>query len=146
MSLLLDEETGVTRAAWVPGWYELDPSLEVGRAAEFAFWRVVPEHLRGPEPLVLYNDLWRPEDAVMAQGTIAAIQHPELGGVRAVDTRGLDYILTLEEGTQLLVNAEEEPGRLWEQVAGEWVASVRKVSDWRFVIDFSRLSELRDAE
>lgn len=80
----------MVEVAWVPGWYELDPPLEVGLTDEFAFWRVVPDHLRGPEPLVLYNTLWYPEDAVVARGTIAAIRHPELGAVHKADTRGLD--------------------------------------------------------
>jgi hypothetical protein len=42
-------------ATLVPGWYELDPKLEVGLTAEFAFWCVVPSHLSGPEPLVLHT-------------------------------------------------------------------------------------------
>src|SRR5262249_53570327 len=90
----------MTFAAWVPGWYELDPPLEVGLTDEFAFWRVVPDHLRGPESLVLYNTLWHPEDALVARGTIAGIRHPELGAVRKVDTRGLDYTITLADGTE----------------------------------------------
>jgi hypothetical protein len=82
---------------------------------EFAFWRLVPEHLRGPEPLVLYNDIWRPEDMVVSHGKIVAIRHPMLGNVRKVDTRGLDYTITLKNSTELLVNAEEEPGRLFHR-------------------------------
>jgi hypothetical protein len=122
-------------AAWVPGWYELDPPLEVGQTDEFAFWRVVPDHLRGPEPLVLYNTLWHPEDAVVAHGTIAAIRHPELGAVRKVDTRGLDYTITLADGTELRVEAEETPGVCYE----------RRVTDWRFVVVFESLSEPQPA-
>jgi hypothetical protein len=127
--------------AWVPGWYELDPWLEEGLTGDFAFWLVVPEHLRGSEALVLYNDLWRPEDAVFARGTIATIEHPELGVVRVVDTQGLDYTLHLADGTELLVNAEEEPGRLWERVGGKWVDSTRVVTNWRFAIRFASLAE-----
>jgi hypothetical protein len=129
--------------AWVPGWYELDPPLEVGQSDEFAFWRVMPDHLRGLERLVLYNALWHPEDAVVASGRIVAIRHPELGAVRKVDTRGLDYTLTLADGTELLVNAEEEPGRLYERVGDNWTESPRAVSDWRFVVEFESLSEPR---
>jgi hypothetical protein len=127
--------------AWVPGWYELDPPLEVGLTDEFAFWRVVPDHLRGPERLVLYNTLWHPKDAVVARGTIAAIRHPELGAVRKVDTRGLDYTITLADGTELTVNAEEEPGKLYERAGEQWRESSRVVRDWRFVVEFESLSE-----
>jgi hypothetical protein len=132
-------------AAWVPGWYELDPPLEVGLTDEFAFWRVVPDALRGPERLVLYNTLWHPEDAVVARGTIAAIRHPELGAVRKVDTRGLDYTLTLADGTELLVNAEEAPGKVHERAGGQWRESLRVIRDWRFVVEFEPLSEPQPA-
>lgn len=133
------------RVAWVPGWYELDPPLEVGLTDEFAFWRLVPAPLRGPERLVLYNTLWHPEDALVARGTIAAIRHPELGEVRKVDTRGLDYTITLTDGTKLLVNAEEEPGKLFEWVGEQWVESSRVATTWRFVVEFESLSEVRPA-
>jgi hypothetical protein len=136
---------GMTIAAWVPGWYELDPPLEVGQTGEFAFWHVVPDHLRGPEPMVIYNTLWRPEDAVVARGTITALRHPELGEIQKVDTRGLDYTITMSDGTQLLINAEEEPGQAYERVGGEWVRSSRVITTWRFVLEFAALSELRPA-
>jgi hypothetical protein len=136
----------VVEVAWVPGWYELDPPLEVGLADEFAFWQVVPEHLRGPESLVLYNTLWHPEDAVVARGTIAVIRHSELGEVRKVDTRGLDYTIILADGSELTVNAEEEPGKLYERAGEQWRESSQVVSNWRFVIVFESLSEPRPAE
>ena len=127
----------MVEVAWVPGWYELDPPLEVGLTDEFAFWRVVPDYLRGPELLVLYNTLWHPEDAVVARGTIAAIRHPELGAVRKVDTSGLDYTITLADGTELRVEAEETPGVCYER---------REIRDWRFVVAFESLSEPQAAE
>ena len=129
------------RVAWVPGWYELDQPLEVGLEGDFAFWRVVPDHLRGPERLVFYNDLWHPEDGVFACGKIGAIRHPELGDIRKVDTRDLDYTITLADGTQLVVNAEENPGKIYEGKPGAWVESQRVVSNWRFEVEFESLSE-----
>lgn len=89
----------------------------------------------------MYNTLWRPEDAVVAFGTISKIRHPELGRVRRVDATGLDYTIILDDGTELFVNAEEEPGRLWERTG----RTVREVSDWRFVVEFSALAELMPA-
>jgi hypothetical protein len=91
--------------------------------------------------LVLCNTLWHPEDAVVARGTIVAIRHPELGAVRKVDTRGLDYTITLTNGTELTVNAEEEPGKLYERVGEQWRESSRVVGDWRFVVEFESLTE-----
>jgi hypothetical protein len=131
--------------AWIPGWYELDQPLEVGMSGEFAFWRIVPENLRGSEQLVLYNTLWHPEDAIMASGCIAAIRHPELGAIRKVDTRGLDYTLTLDDGTELTVNAEEEPGKIYERAHGKWEESWRVVTDWRCIVEVESLSKTRPA-
>ena len=131
------------RAAWVPGWYELDPILEVGAFGEYGFWRNVPDELRGPEELVLYNTLMHEDDVVWAAGTIAAIRHPDLGPLRKADTRGLDYKLTLHDGTQLLVNAEESPGELHEQHGSGWKRSARTVREWRFVVEFVSLSAPR---
>jgi hypothetical protein len=127
----------VVDVAWVPGWYELDPLLEVGLSDEFAFWRVVPDYLCGPEPLVFYNTIWHPEDAVTAHGTIAAIRHPELGAIRKVDTRGLDYTITLADGTELKVEAEETPGVCYER---------REIKVWRFIVSFESLSDPKPAE
>jgi hypothetical protein len=131
----------MVRVAWVPGWYELDPQLEVGLEGEFAFWRAVPEHLRGPEEFVLYNDLWHPGDGMFASGKITAIRHPELGEVRKVNTCGLDYAITLADGTEIVVNAEEDPGKMFEGKPGAWVESKRVVSQWRFEVEFESLSE-----
>jgi hypothetical protein len=114
--------------------------LEVGREDEFAFWRVVPEYLRGPEVLVLYNDLWRPEDGQFASGKIVSIRHPDLGDIRKVDTCGLDYTITLADGTEIVVNAEEDPGKMFEGKPGAWMESKRVVSQWRFAIEFESLS------
>jgi hypothetical protein len=132
----------MVRAAWVPGWYALDQPLAVGLRDEFAFWRIVPEDLRGgPEPLVFYNTLWGSEDALIGSGTIVAISNAELGEIRKVDTESepLDYLIHLADGTTLEVNAEEEPGRLFE--GSEW--SSRIVNDWRLSVEFDSLSELR---
>jgi len=130
----------MVRAAWVPGWYALDQPLAVGLAGEFFFWGVVPEWLRGPEGLVFYNTLWGSEEALIASGTIVAISNPELGEIREVDTKSepLDYLIHHADGTALGVNAEEEPGRLYE--GSEW--SSRIANDWRLTVEFDSLSEL----
>ena len=100
-------------AAWVPGWYELDPPLEVGLT------------------------LWRSQDAVIAHGTIAGIRHQDLGEVRKVDTRGLDYTISLADGSELLVEAEETPGVCYQR---------RDIKDWRFIVSFESLSDPKPAE
>ena len=131
------------RAFWIPGWYELDPLLEVGLEDEFAFWRAVPEYLGCRDRLVFHNALWHPDEVLFASGKIIAIRHPELGEVRKVDTRGLDYTITMADGTELLVNAEEDPGKLYKGKPSAWVESERVVSQWRFEVEFESLSELQ---
>jgi hypothetical protein len=128
-------------AAWVPGWYELDQPIMVGLENEFIFWDVVPEDLKGPEPLVFYNDL-RSKNVVYATGRIRAIRHPELGEILQIDARGLDYTVTLADGTKLAVNAEEEPGKIYMGSPGQWVESDRVLLAWRFAVEFESLSDL----
>jgi hypothetical protein len=95
--------------------------------------------------LVLYNTLWHPEDAVVARGTIVAIRRSELGAVRKVDTSGLYYTITLADGAELTVNAEEEAGKLYERAGEQWRELARVVGDWRFVVEFESLSEPQPA-
>lgn len=132
----------MVRAIWIPGWYELDPSLAVGRYDEFAFWRFVPADLHCSESLVFYNTIMRPGDAVFATGKIIAIRHADLGRISQIDARGLDYTICLENGTRFLVNAEEEPGRIYDAGPNGWIESERIVSDWRCEVVFESLSEL----
>jgi hypothetical protein len=129
----------MVESAWVPGWHELDQSLEVGMSGEFYFWRVVPEGLHVPQALVFYNALWNPAEMVVASGAITEIRHPVLGALRKVDTIGLDYTFVLANGTELEVNAEEEPGKLYEREGKVNPA----VGDWALVVVFRSLSELK---
>jgi hypothetical protein len=133
-------------AAWVPVWYELDPPLlEVGLTEQFVFWRIVPDHLRGEEPLVLYTGL-RGQLMDVAWGTVSAIYQPELGAIRSVNTRGLDYNFLLVNGEHLVVDAEEAPGQFLEQREEKWIKSERKVYSWRFTVEFSALAKRVPAE
>lgn len=128
------------KATWIPGWYELDPPLKVGNTDDFVFWRDVPEYLQGYESLVIYNTLWKPQDAQVANGTISKIYHEDFGSIKKVDTRGLDYTITLENGKEYSVNAEEDPGKLYEKVYGDYQCSNLVIKNWVFTIEFISLS------
>ncbi len=133
-------------AVWVPAWYELDPPmLEVGLTAEFSFCRDVSQGLLGNEPLVFYTGLAGGQIDI-AWGTIAAIHHADFGSIRTISARGLDYTIVLENGKQFIVNAEENPGQLYEQHEQEWTESALAISDWRFTVEFSALAEGEPAE
>jgi hypothetical protein len=133
-------------AAWCPGWYSLDQPIHVGMENVFYFWRLVPEYLRGSETLVFYNTLWRTEDVLVARGVIERITHSQLGSIQSVVSTGFDYVITLDDDSQLLVNAEEEPGRIFEQISGEWVDSPISIADWRIFVELKGFSELKPAE
>jgi hypothetical protein len=128
-------------AAWIPYWYELDPPcLEIRLTAEFTFWRQIPDQLSGPEPLVLYCGLGG-EEVDVAWGTIADIWHPDFGSILSLNMRGLDYKITTADGKELAINAEENPGKLYERRADEWSESELIVRSWRFTIEFAALAE-----
>jgi hypothetical protein len=122
-------------AQWRPGWYELDQSIEVGLRAEFGF-------LEDEEPLVFHNTLWEPNRALAAIGTIAGITHAQLGPLRKVDARGLDYTFVLEDGRELIVNAEEEPGKLHERLEGQWQPAPFQTEDWTLNVEFAELGPI----
>ena len=65
--------------------------------------------------------------------------------INLVYTRGLACTITLADGMQLTVKAEEEPGKLYERAGDGWRESSRVVSDWRFVVELNALSEPRPA-
>ena len=82
------------------------------------------------------------ETQVLGAGrTFSSIRHPELGEIRKVDTHGFDYTIILADGTEIVVNAEEDPGKMFEGKPGAWVESKRVVSQWRFAVEFESLSE-----
>ena len=127
--------------AWVPAWRELDQSIQVGMGGEFYFWRDVPDSIRVPQSLVFYNASWNAEAMVAASGMITEIRHPVLGALSKVDTIGLDYTFVLADGTELEVNADEEPGKPYERTG----KATLEVSEWGLVVVFRSLSELKPA-
>jgi hypothetical protein len=134
-----------TRAAeWRPGWYELDQPIEIGLAAEFAFFPLDPPQ-ESCSVLQFYNTLWHPEEAIAARGVIAKITHRQLGPLRRVDTEGLEYTFVLLDGRELVVNAEEEPGKIYEPIDGEWRAAPQQFDDWTLAVEFAELGPLGPA-
>ena len=123
-------------ALWIPAWYELDPSIVVGVAEEFVFHKTAAN-----EALKFYSGK-EGGDAVKATGTISAIHHSVLGDIESVDAQGLDYTLVLRDGRRLLVNAEENPGLIYEWVDDSWQPSDMVITDWQLTVTFAALSPL----
>jgi hypothetical protein len=109
----MSKQTGI-KAIWVPSWYELDQSIAVGVSRKFWFYHELPELTPCPEcddvELAFFNQMDSTAHSEVRFATIAEITHPILGSLIRVDTDGLDYIFSPQEGEEIVVNAEEEPG------------------------------------
>jgi hypothetical protein len=112
--------------------YELDQPLEVGAEQEFVFF-VDPHYAAIPSApiqadtvLVFANTLAGPS-IVSHPCRITSIEHPQLGSIHSAATSGLDYIVTLQNGHTLVVNAEEYPGRIENGTV--------QVADWAFIVN-----------
>lgn len=64
------------------------------------------------------------------------------GDIESVDAQGLDYTLVLQDGRRLLVNAEENPGLIYEWVDDSWQPSDMVIIDWTLAVQFASLSPL----
>ena len=125
------------RAIWIPGWFELDQPLEVGVHERYWFFENPPEE-DAPQAdsydLMFFNRLTSETNCVIRQATVVEISHPELGQFRRIDTDGLDYVFYPLEGDQpLIVNAEEEPGMIYDRAG--------KITDWTMHVVLSNVSE-----
>lgn len=118
----------IERAIWLPFWYELDQSIEVGVVDDFDFFREAPEYLGPEQRPVFYHGSWNERHLFCtARKRIVSIRHHQLGAIRKIDTRGLDYTFTMLDGRVLKVEAEESPG---------WVYDIPDpVDDWRVEVE-----------
>ncbi len=84
-------------------WYELDQPIAVGLIDEFSF-------VKNSKPLRFLSGLSDEADVAKARCLIEAIEHPELGSVKKIEPTGLEYTITLADGKEFKVDAEEAPG------------------------------------
>lgn len=102
---------------WNPSWYELDQSIAVGDTGYFYLQKDAQTFANGP---VSTGDQ-------KVEATILGITHPILGPISRILTAGLDYSFVLENGEVILVNAEEEPGTIYDQQL--------HIDDWSMDVD-----------
>ena len=118
----------IERAIWHPFWYELDQSLEVGCVNEFDFFRTPPDDLANEELPIFYCGNWNDKHLYYsAKKRILKIHHPQIGDIQKIDARGLDYTVTLTDGTIRKVEAEETPGVVYDLH--------KPVEDWRVFVE-----------
>ncbi len=113
--------------------YELDQAISVGDTDTFVFF-VDPHFSRAPASppcrdmvLVFANTGQSLGPTVDIRCTILSIVHPQLGSVLSIDTKGLDYRITLLTGEVVVVDAEEQAGIIHDAPS--------RVTDWAFMVD-----------
>ena len=129
------KDTNYKSAIWTPSWYEMDQTLVVGMKSKFWFFQDKPSQQLADEnfDFVFFNQLDSETNSEMRFASVAEIHHEVLGPLSRIDTDGLDYIFTTVDGEDIVVNAEEEPGKTYE---GEF-----EVDDWTVVVSLLEVSE-----
>jgi len=76
---------------------------------------------------IFHNDLWHPHETIHASGIISEINHSELGSISEIETKGLDYRISLNSGEMIEVEAEENPGEIYNEGINisNWVFTVK---------------------
>ncbi len=123
----------IRTAFWKPGWHCNDQSLQLGQAGEFWFYAdpQTPEDsgsMAQRPPLQLFNRTVSDDHVPqLRSATVVGIEHPVLGPLAGIDTSELDYVFRTVGGDDYVVNAEEEPGMVYdmEQV---------QVKDWTITV------------
>ena len=130
----MSELVNTSKAIWTPSWYEMDQSLLLGVKQKFWFFQELPEQIAADDvDFVFFNQLDSETNSVVRFAEIAEIYHEVLGHLSRVDTDGLDYIFVPLEGTELFVNAEEEPGNAYD--------TDYEIEDWNLVVTLQNVSE-----
>ena len=122
------------KAVWRPSWYEMDQSIAVGSDSRFCFYQDSRgQGLDEEIDFSFFNQLDSDANSETRFATVAGICHSVLGPLSRVDTDGLDYIFTLLDGTDVVVNAEEEPGKSYDDGI--------EIEDWSVVVSLVNVSE-----
>ncbi|HMO14089.1 MAG TPA: hypothetical protein PKD64_00500 [Pirellulaceae bacterium] len=122
-------------ALWTPGWYELDQSLEVNVTSRFWFFQSAPSDYPEVEryDFVFFNQLASGSNMQVREATIVSMIHPQLGQIKKIDAGGLDYIFFRLAAPEVVVNAEEDPGTIYDAPI--------IITDWSVAVELANVSE-----
>ena len=125
----------IKRAIWTPSWYEMDQSLGIGASNKFWFFQDLNSvtNIADDIDMVFFNQLDSTVNSQLRFANVVEIHHPILGQLSRVDTDGLDYIFATIDGKEILVNAEEEPGKSYDEDID--------IDDWSVVACLTNVSE-----
>ena len=110
-----------------------------GEAAEYSFYLNTPKAI-SPEieiDLVFFNTVFDADLRQVRRCTIEHIENPEIGQINEILTDGLDYQVNLPDGRTLMINAEEEPGKIYDPRLS--------VKNWTLVVQLSNVSAPKDS-
>jgi hypothetical protein len=65
---------------------------------------------------------------------VVSITHESLGRLQGVRSEGLDYVFILEDGDEIWVNAEEEPGVTEHPLC-------KHITDWNLRVTLEQVGE-----
>ena len=116
---------------WSAAWYEQDQTIIVGDKA----WFCLPSDEKNHS---FITDFYQRNSFIRKKLKIKKITHPVLGNVRGIVTIGLDYTIYLADGTMLEVNAEEQPGQIYD--------SSVVIDDWTFDVEVALIDEADSPE
>ncbi len=133
----MTKEEKQLNAIWTPGWYELDQTLVQGERRRYWYFAEAPngiaESVDGEAiDFVFFNQLDSATNSVVRWSVISSMSHPQLGELTRIDTDGLDYIFVPKVGKEVVVNAEEEPGKIYDESI--------QISDWTVNVTLSEVS------
>ncbi|MDE5716288.1 MAG: hypothetical protein K2I53_01495 [Lachnospiraceae bacterium] len=111
---------------WKPAWYELDQSIVVGDIDLFYLSK---------DKRCFYNGFMGNDDCEI-KAEILGIRHTELGDVKGIIAIGLCYSIYLNDGNEIIVNAEEYPGYV-----ESCKFAVKEVKEWDFDVQIRIVQE-----
>ena len=113
---------------WKPFWYEMDQTIIVGDKDSFDITK--DENNRS-----FSNGFYsvKKDSFISKNMEIVSIRHPVLGDIKGIVTIGLDYTIYLASGKVLEVNAEEQPGKIYDPTY--------VIDDWTFDVDADFLDD-----
>jgi len=127
-------------ALWQPRWHRLDQSLSVGLSGRWWFYACAGDTTRTEENRAVMNlQLFNRTVSeiaipVVRTATVVGIEHPVLGQLSAIATDGLDYVFRSSSGVEYIVNADEQPGTVYDMDEVE-------IDDWSVRVTFHKLSD-----
>lgn len=101
----MEDETENIIAIWQAAWYELDQPIKLG--LKDTFW------LTEKTGVMKFHTGFASDKGIKKiQGEILRIIHKTIGEVSEIDTEGLTYRIKLISGQEIIVEAEETPGKI----------------------------------